>query len=134
MKVTELRVGNLASHNEEVLKIGIIDFGEFEHSNLLEELEPIPLSEIWLKNLGFDVERVYEGHTKKVVSLTCYIMGWYVTWEKFIIGKPLEYSMWTDSLKKKPELGTCIHSHLKYVHELQNIYFALTKKELIIKK
>jgi hypothetical protein len=31
------------------------------------------------------------------------------------------------------EIGECLYKTIDYVHELQNLYFALTKKELTMK-
>lgn len=116
MKTEELRLGNLVSnmnprHNDSILTIESIgdnhEVNVFYRKYLLSELEPIPLTEEWLFKFGF---------------------------------KP-EYSHWWngDFTIDKSAIGgyfLCdidIHVAIKYVHQLQNLYFALTGEELTLK-
>jgi len=83
----------------------------------LEDLEPIPLTEEWLLKLGF--KKNGEEYSITMMSLVFVIqppkpMG---EWQTF-------YSWIYDTFK---------FSVIKYVHELQNLYFALSGEELEIK-
>jgi hypothetical protein len=138
--VNQLRLGNYfhpCSIKEDIIipnttivwKVGMIDkFGKIaviepeNHETLYltaNEAEPIPLTEEWLLNFG---------------------------------GKPLENGYWIsiynlkaefhfELFKNTDEIITTIKSQfadlildrIKYVHQLQNLYFALTNEELTIK-
>ena len=83
-------------------------------------LQPIPLTEEWLQKLGFEVN-------KKNYQLNTYGEHFkYAIKEHFVI--------WNN-----PQKGWCVNElphkeqyYIQYVHELQNLYFALTGKELLI--
>ena len=68
------------------------------------EYKPIPLTEEWLFKFGF--EKAYE---------TCYQYKDFILNDKFIM------------------MDIDITIQLKYVHQLQNLYHALTDEELTIK-
>mgnify|MGYP000899231752 CR=1 FL=1 len=133
MKANELRIGNYAifgnnanSTTEEIVAINNTDwFGEgkkywLETKNLegelLNDFQPIPLTEEWLLKLGF--ERTYNSQFRLKYDLPCDFIG-------FDISKTEEKSM----------EGFRYFGHyikIKYVHQLQNLYFALTGQELTI--
>jgi hypothetical protein len=118
--VNHLRIGNLVYHR-------LNDFSEFNVTpivglnsndfNLLEHaghIKPIPLTEEWLLKFGFSLD---EGITIRVsefnwFSLSNLNIGYFysVNGGEYLIGKPI-----------------------KYVHQLQNLYFALTGNELTLK-
>jgi len=111
MEVKELRIGNLVNHK----------FGELEYSEVkglgedyvdikevtwefpdVEDFEPIPLTEDWLLKFGF-----------KRWGKDCFYLGVVKIHHRqrgFVLAK--RYGV------------------IKHVHELQNLYFALTGKEL----
>lgn len=124
MKAEELRLGNLVSnmnprHNDSILTIESIgdnhEVNVFYRKYLLSELEPIPLTEEWLLKFGFSCEvkiggdgiefRVYHFD---VLTFNTNHLWWYKV--QRINDTPLEY-----------------------VHQLQNLYFALTGEELTLK-
>jgi hypothetical protein len=111
MNAEELRLGNYVyskSCNCNFPK-GVIqvDFEAFRKIHLfdgLSGLEPIELTEEWLLKFGF--EKVAEND--------------------FILGKySLYYLLYYDGYRVS-EITP------KYVHKLQNLYFALTGKELVV--
>lgn len=125
MKNNELRIGNLVLFNNEVVDItGIVKSGFYfgKHGfaiNLLEWFQPIPLNEKWLLKAGF------EKDDSGVDMFDQDYCEWYQK-EFPIIGlicqssdKSYIFDENTDTLR------------LKYVHELQNLYFALTGSELV---
>lgn len=114
MKANELRLGNLVlnggSNIKDITPQTISDF-----DNKLIVLNPIPLTEEWLLKFGFEKQ-----------------MMW--TYAINIIGnKKLIYYLgekgWSVGNKNYSDF-----SNLNYVHQLQNLYFALTNQELEIKK
>lgn len=110
LKPQELRIGNLVDWNGE---IGIISqLLEMEvafkcgECDLYEALKPIPLTEEWLLNFGY---------TKKYSNF--WNLG-HIVWECY------------DSFFICDKNGIT----LKYVHQLQNLYFAINGRELTVKK
>jgi hypothetical protein len=112
MKANELRKGNLFYHVKnkinygthivcEITKNGIVN----EHSVLIpyNEVEHIPITEEWLKKLGF--------------------IGWDIGNYTMIL-----------SNGNFMEFGNIIAENINYVHQLQNLYFALTNEELKLKQ
>ncbi|HDY88852.1 MAG TPA: hypothetical protein ENH82_12170 [bacterium] len=121
MKATELRIGNYVyyhgtngpTHN--IYKIDGIDISLMESKKGYLKLHtPIQLTEQWVKDFEYVIEfqdedsnNVFKlGNLKVVIKKEVIYFGiWNVPFEKF---------------KKK----------IKYVHQLQNLYFVLTEKEL----
>jgi len=128
MKANELRIGNLLffPFTEEHIKIlginahetneGIVNSLSFKNGkNLYCEkitaLKPIPLTEKWLSNFGYSNKNRPNHFQKDEYTINAHIF-----WDcngMFIDDKNGVY--------------------VKYVHQLQNLYFALHQKELIIK-
>jgi hypothetical protein len=118
IKANELRIGNLTMQGV----VSEIDKGSFrvinENNESLKstwfEIEPIPLTEEWLLKLGFEKTMTWTYTIDLLGSLKLvYYLG-----EK---GWSLGFKNYSD------------FSNLKYLHELQNLYFALTGKELEMK-
>ena len=125
MKENELRIGNyIIKGNGAIGQIYIIDpindsYGlSSEGSDIVmrynfEQLKPIPLTEEWLLKFGFK-ERDDEGYRDIRIRNKLYLAIDLKKWEA-IIGYKIE---WTRPIK------------IRYVHQLQNLYFALTGEEL----
>lgn len=79
----------------------------------LDRISGIPLTEEWLLNFGFELKNNNSYFNE------------------------IKYGIWYNKQKIEPyEIGFyCAISDVKldYVHELQNLYFSLTKKELELK-
>ena len=120
MKATELRIGNYyqyAGDNgiiyTQVKEIKHNQFGllsDFDGTNF-EICKPIPLTEEWLVKFGF--EKTYD-------DLNWYIKGNYC----FSFLKELDLIVFKIKFQT---VGICT---IKYVHQAQNLYFALTGEEL----
>ncbi len=128
MKAHELRIGNLLlDRGDKVLRLDYWDFMKpaqrmfvegLEVHPLTEDLEycqPILLTEEWLLKFGFrfredDSEVFYDDFDHCIVLRENIV--------KFYIVNTCE---------------TCYDVAIKYVHQLQNLYFALTGEELEIK-
>ena len=118
MKAKELRIGNYVHHTDNWsyrqpeqdfkdfdFKWDNSDFNAMLECTLnIEDIEPIPLTEEWLLKFGYEVTFVDFKHFYKLKDL-------YLD-DKF---QPCD---------------TFISYDLQYVHQLQNLYFALTQKEL----
>lgn len=109
MKANELRIGNLVYDNLG----GIVQIKGINTESDFSHLRPILLTEQWLLKFGFEKQ-----------------MAW--TWRISISSnKYLVYYVG----EKGWSIGNTNYSEFdcKYVHQLQNLYFALTNKELIFK-
>jgi hypothetical protein len=120
MEAKELRIGNwvlndrvkntVISINENA--VGLLTLQGNHISGRIELIQPIPLTEEWLLKFGFD------GYDKAINDNLITIKG-----ETALI--------WG-------ELGStyshAFHAPCKYVHQLQNLYYALTGTELEIKE
>ena len=136
IKANELRIGNYVNYEQTThLITGVnIDYSisvwvdkenqEFLYQHQNNELKPIPLTEEWLIKFGFekystksefyclDSTSIYEGtlnynYKNNFISLSGMNDDYH---EELILVKPM-----------------------LYVHQLQNLYFALTNEELTIK-
>jgi hypothetical protein len=123
MKASELRIGNLINRKdlfdghlriETVIKLGqkIITSGPTKVICEYNDILPITLTEEWLVKFG--LEKVIDCEYRKgnlIFQLTKYESGNLVT--IFLNGNLINI--------------------IEYVHQLQNLYFALTNEELTIK-
>ena len=118
MDVKELRVGNYFipitdnGYELEPRKIKVSEF--LLLSERPEKAKPIPLTEEWLIKFGFEMVQMdsnsgkYEVYSKYKLTYNTF-HGWW---------------LFNKRLDRTP---------VKYVHQLQNLYFALTGEELPIK-
>ena len=109
MEAKELRIGNLLIENNKQYKLQLADF----YNMYLDDdciFEPIPLTEEWLLKFGFE---------NKILSSEFSITNF-----PFII---YNNEIWTD--RDNDDDAIC---RVDFVHELQNFYFAVKKKELEI--
>lgn len=135
MKSNELRVGNYFGYYDDLhgyiigMKSGAHKDGDVfittpggGYTNIyMDSLKPIPLTEEWLTKFGF-----IKGYQ--------YRKGDFNYWNKekdcsvdvelTLTDTKVESSYWYRLYEQKRR------KHLIYVHELQNLYFALTGKEL----
>ncbi len=128
MKATELRLGNLIyvpTYSKEAV---IVDAG-FRLDRFFENFEPegIPLTEEWLEKFGFERNDYSATRPHTYDEPFCIIeldsIGWHIKWAK-------DKNCWALFSRDNPyNYVPC-----KYVHSLQNLYFALTGKELTIKQ
>ncbi len=136
MKANEIRIGNWIlwkgpSHDENALVSAISKeevIFKCGDSGLITECEPIPLTEEWLMKFGFEEEMMsYNlpidlfGGGKRLTFSGDYL---------FIIDSEKQNTIPTDviTLWNKDVMKNF------YVHQLQNLYFALVGEELTIKK
>jgi len=114
MEAKDLRIGNLIMTRREVVTVDFLNpvsigwgEGNFGSSDSrLAKFEPILLTESWL--IDFGLEKMKESE---------------YTQDSYYFGK---YHLWLTS-------GVILFSDkdiIQYVHQLQNLYFALTGEEL----
>lgn len=114
MKANELRIGNYIyevgfstqdGYPKGYKELGIIKNGKDIEFSAFKE--PIPLTEEWLLKFGFELKNTYYS-----------IDGMYIR---------------KDGEMFETEVGECLYKSIEYVHQLQNLYFALNDEELTMK-
>ena len=110
MKASELRIGNYIQNSHgTIFNVGIVMLGgQYDY-------HPIPLTEEWLLKFGFEYVESYDNYKIKA--------GDYWNSVKFYEG---EWCYNNDD----SDAGCYFLTTIKYVHQLQNLYFALTNEEL----
>jgi hypothetical protein len=121
MKANEIRLGNLIYFpNGEVGKVNYETIRFLTITNEPINHKPIPLTEEWLLKMGFDISSS-SGYNIK--------------------NNGIEIDVWfnDDGLINDIQISSTSISgaypnikHFQYVHQLQNLYFALTNEELTI--
>jgi hypothetical protein len=128
LSATELRIGNLVFAYSKECIIDAVDFSVFQMYERKKEehpYTPVPLTEEWLLKFGFKNAGIWEDympyHAKHGVLL-------------FFNEGRTEYEL-SDYLSGYGEMRSgkyhlTTFKWIKYVHQLQNLYFALTGEEL----
>lgn len=112
---SELRLGNLINNNNKVIEITLghnVTVTANNFSGMLslrkQDIIPIQLTEDWLLKFGFEKNSTYENYRLN------------------------------DIVIEDTDYGICMYNpthlvknNIKYVHQLQNLYFAVTGSELI---
>jgi len=114
--VKELRVGNVVSvyGKPKILTLQDIRFIDSDNQNPKNKgcnAQYIPLTEEWLLNFGFEKQGIY--------YFKDYFFG--------IYDDLSEVCLWNDG----EQIGYK-NENIKYIHQLQNLYFALTNEELTV--
>ena len=119
MKATELRIGNLVNYDtaEGDVFTNVIDWQDLKWLSEDEQgfnlvHNPIPLTEEWLLKFAFESDEI--------------------EWWNGI----LSIGICKEGLRYLPteKINFRVGIVLQYVHQLQNLYFALTNEELTLKK
>lgn len=130
----ELRIGNWLIKDDDGLpeRVSIIyptrvKFLGFDHATGLEGVSPIPLTTQWLERAGFEYYKKQLGNTDvfyedyRMQNLIVIIKDTFIE---------IEYVRNGLDINER----THIVNHIQYVHQLQNLYFALTGHELEFKQ
>jgi len=122
LSATELRIGNWVKRNEQPYGFTIDHHSFWTCEKHPEMYEPIPLTEQWLKDFGFKLSEDEGWIHNEDMSYPVYING------IRIIYKEDKFYLWIEIDEDTYYNFEWIE--IKYVHQLQNLYFALTEKEL----
>jgi hypothetical protein len=120
IQAKELRIGNyLLNYENKVIRINKWDFVGYRdnYGNIysFDKSNPIPIDEKWLTDFGFrDLNYVFVLNASRKKLL--------VNWSTRIVSSNIRNGFYLNKYK-----------HIKYIHQLQNLYFALTGKELQLK-
>jgi hypothetical protein len=135
METTELRIGNLVQWSDEtqIVPITITRLGNFSVG--MESIKPIPLTEEWLLKFGFEKEESkpsakHHNYFSKYISDYKYCFT-YAEFRKDF-GVYIEYTDSSDLNDDGIKYPFCFG--IKYVHQLQNLYYSLTGTELSLAK
>lgn len=137
IQINELRIGNLIERNGILAKIEIINneldevysLGEdFYYSDFCCNIEPILLTEEWLLKLGFELDDddlytlcLFSQRDPKYNSIELWTRS----------NEGIKIILEVDE-GEMPEQSCVPLHHIKYVHQLQNLYFCLTGAELTV--
>lgn len=129
IKSNELRIGNLIEHKAIMCEVLSIDneWLQIDNDQLntkIIDCKPIPLTEEWLFKFGFEIDE--SNDNKKTKTLSTQVSNTeslYFDENEWYISHDWNNNNFKNTFWNQP----------KYVHQLQNIYFALTGEELIIK-
>lgn len=122
MDIKELRIGNLIERNGVTAKIELINNeidevyfidDDFYYNDFCCNINPIPLTKELILKFGFE-----DSIINKNSPINCY---------EFDLKNQCLYIL-TDGKNR-----ITISRFIKYVHQLQNLYFSLTGEELTIK-
>lgn len=126
LKASDLRIGNLVYSKEtnRFQKITgltdvnpFIDAINFDYTNY-NEIEPIIINEEWLLKFGFD---------KSIENFDYFERVKYFKYELKV-----GFGHITFRISEYNIIKGSTHPNIKYVHQLQNLYFALTGSELTV--
>ena len=121
MEIRELRIGNYIEYNGEIIKLDGSLLCCYIQNELEFPLKPIPLTEEILLKFGFEKREhksFFKGKELIYFTFTSNKYG-------FLIWNTIQNQWWV--------LGKISISQPIYVHQLQNLYFALTGEELTFK-
>lgn len=121
MTVQELRIGNY-------IDTGVFHLPMYRGNYMMEanwfkysdKFNPIPLTEEWLLKFGFSV--INENSAGKRYG---YVIGG-------VFSSDLTFTFWKTTIESGKFFRRDLE--LKSVHQLQNLYFALTNEELTLKQ
>ena len=112
MKAQELRIGNKIQFDSHLYIVNSVVMKQVEEGFV--QYQPIPLTEEWLLKFGFEKQ----GHVK--------FMG--EAYQRFVLGRNGIYSI--NKIAYIYEVNDHDLCEIKYIHQLQNLHFALTGEEL----
>ena len=133
MTANELRIGNYVKSNDVNMAPYFTVTASFLKQNenkMSWFIDPIPLSENWLEKFGFEKnkdKRWMRGKSRYAI----FYFEYYATGEDNCMWR-IEYH---DTDYGRNEYKDCNQwgDVIKYVHQLQNLYWSLTGEELTIK-
>ena len=144
MNAKELRIGNWINVTfSSIVKQQVVDcmcdsVNTKCHESLpFDFIEPIPLTEEWLLKFGFEAKA--DSHNEYKKHFICdgdddyelYVFPTFDLKDGYVCQL---YNYYDYNGDKDDRERVCLPIPIKYVHSLQNLYFALTGEELTIKE
>jgi hypothetical protein len=135
IKAKEIRIGNYITEvtafdgfYASVVSIGVDTciYG-VGYTALFDKLAPIPLTEKWLLDFGFIKSKDNYGNTYHILDSNGFECIFTISHWNRVDKSSKWYNKWNTK-------GLLKGNRLQYVHQLQNLYFALTGEELTLKK
>ena len=146
MKASELRIGNWATIKNYVhfdwerrpkeCQVNMFDLNNYiayhwngtgeEYYYKLQDCEPIPLTEEWLLKLGFEKNIDWEQQINEYGRFS-------ELNSRRGVGLYLHEREWRVTFREDVGCGWNELNEIEFVHQLQNLYHALTGEELISK-
>jgi hypothetical protein len=140
MKANELRIGNYVRFSEDgtiftvdsIEEKGLVVQNEEETAWIeLEEFEPIPLTEEWFLKFGFEIKNHFSIHKTPIYFKGEMDIDYCFSYADF----REDYSFYVEYTDSPFDSDTDklypVSLGIKYVHQLQNLWFTLTGEELI---
>jgi hypothetical protein len=109
MKAEELRIGNYLLHDGYFIKSYSVD-GFINVIKNIDNYEPIPLTEEWLLKFGLNSSDYITLDKEECILIDIH-----------------QNTVW---IGNKKAFQYAVGVYIKHVHQLQNLYYALTQKEL----
>ena len=122
--INELRIGNIILLNGEIVKVDLDFFKKYSEKNKLIGLK---LTEKMLIDLNYRKQENTEWNGKREIKAEPYYFDTQLPYYA-----PNRTSGIYVRNKKLYVLGGYIYNELKYLHQLQNVFFTTTGDELII--
>jgi hypothetical protein len=119
MDVKELRIGNWINHRHSKLSFIVSEINAFNQNTVngieLSDCEPIPLTKDWLLKFGFFIAETNGTLEATLINF------------RYTVQTANDYNgfFFCD--------GEIVLINFEYVHQLQNLFFSLSGKELILK-
>ena len=129
MKIKDLNEGNYVKRKGEYSNMQIeyfekkiIFFKGYHYGRYLAEIEPIQLSKEWLDKFGFTFNDYKKGYCGKDIKGS-----------DFPLVTPENINHSGEGFRFVYEIGrVCKYIEIKHVHQLQNLFYALTDEDLNI--
>lgn len=137
LKASDLRIGNFINYQGKLIQVeGVVNRTIYHSGRQFDQIgvenyvtfEPIPLTEEWLVRFGFQIDDDLGDQ-----------IYYQIPEQKYGYGICFDHDDIT-FYKFNGNGGENVHTliydekHFQYVHQLQNLYYALTQTELIIKQ
>lgn len=126
MKASELRIGNYVNYGSDIvdsvvsINYNMVHLSQYSALDY-DDIQPIPLTEEWLEKFGFE----FQEHESPIGMMLYTNSDW-----DFCILKEFGTFSYAESQGEDYEYFDV--KCLRTVHQLQNLYFALTGEELIL--
>jgi len=128
MKANELRINNWVDVNGHQRQLNPSDF--YGLSVAQDDYQPIPLTKEWLERFGFIHNDKYCRYDSKMWNVRNRPEGKEISMNVWKVTGKKDDGFWGVTLREELTFDDVTPTAIQYVHQLQNLYFALTGEEL----